>query len=259
MNREKDEWLSKAVKAELEAADLTRQEYDRCLAGIHEQIKERRFKMKFTKKKIAVVFAAALTVAALGTVTAVAAGKITSLVSWTSAEDQVSTIAELTENAKKRMDQVPNFPERFSNGLAFQKGSVVTVEGQDENNNPVSSYPEVMLSYGEKGSMNLSVQPHMDIFPEEKGQRQENYKGIQMGLSEDKFLFLPPDAQPSEEDLQLEKEGKLSISYGSSKEERQIFKNVRWTMDGMDYMIFTFDDIGMDDLVTMAKEVVDAQ
>ncbi len=64
--------------------------------------------MKFRKNKLAAAFTAMVIITVLGTVTAVAGGKITSLVSGT--DKDVKTITELRELSKDKMKASPKFP-----------------------------------------------------------------------------------------------------------------------------------------------------
>lgn len=259
MNSTQDDRLKQMIKAELESIGLSEEENSKCLYKIHNQIQERRKGMKFSKKKMVVLLTAALTVAVMGTVTAVAAGKITGLISSSSKDSVVDSAAKLADKAKETIGTAPKIPEAFANGLQFQSGEISIVDGVDENMNPVSSYPEMNARYGHNGKVVLSAYLHSDLLPEETkaSQKQEIYKNITLEANEDQYLFLPPDAEPSAEDLKLEEEGKLYISYGSQEEERQIFRSVKWVENDMVYLLFNFDDMELDQLIAMAKEVID--
>lgn len=254
-----DDRLKQRIKAELDAVGLSEEENSKCLTEIHNQIKERRIGMKFSKKKMVVLLTAALTVAVMGTVTAVAAGKITGLISSSSKEDAVYSVAELAEKAKGTIGTAPKIPESFTNGLQFKSGGITSVSGVDDNMNPVSSYSEMSARYGDNGNVVLSAHLYSDLIPEEAKapQRQEVHQGITIEANEDQYLFLPPDAEPSAEDLKLEEEGRLYISYGSQEEERQVFRSVKWVENDMVYLLFNFDDMELDQLISMAKEVID--
>ena len=47
------------------------------------------------------------------------------------------------------------------------------------------------------------------------------------------------------------------ISYGSDQEERKLFKSVNWSENGIDYQLFTFENIELNSMTAMAKEVID--
>jgi len=105
----------------------------------------------------------------------------------------------------------------------------------------------------------LASHVHQEALAEESdpASRQESYQGITVKSLEQQYLMLPGDGEVSEADKKLEAEGKLVISYGSSKEERKEFKTISWSEEGIDYLLFTFDDVKLDTLSGMAKEVID--
>lgn len=261
MDRILDDRLKHIIKTGLDPVKPDAQEEERCLAEIHWKIKERSGVMKFNKKKMIAVFSAVFTIMVMGTVTAVAAGKITSLVSSADRSEDVYSKDELVRLAGKQMGTVPKLVDGFSNGMAFKEGNITKVEGEDEDQNALVTYPEVYASYGENDKVSLSVHEQQDLIPQESHavKQQEIYQDIRLEASEDNCLFLPPDAKPSEEDLKLQEEGKLMISYGSSEEERKVFRYVSWSENGMDYMLYTFADMDLNDLTGMAKEVINAK
>ena len=78
-----------------------------------------------------------------------------------------------------------------------------------------------------------------------------------MNSSVMQYVFLPEGQEPSEEDKKLQEEGKLMISYGSDQEERKLFKSVNWSENGIDYTLFTFENVELNSMTAMAKEVID--
>jgi len=212
--------------------------------------------MKLKKNKLAAAFTAMVIITVLGTATAVAAGKITSLVSGT--DKNVNTITELREVSKDQMKASPKFPDKFSNGMAFVKGNISHVKGMDEDNNQVITYSEAYADYGNNPQVVLSSHVHQDSIPagDQAGQK-EVYQGVELNSAKVQYLFLPGEQEPSEEDKKLQEEGKLMISYGSDQEERKLFKSVNWSENGIDYLLFTFENVELNSLTAMAKEVID--
>ena len=190
----------------------------------------------------------------LGTATAVAAGKITSLVSGT--DKNVNTITELREVSKDKMKASPKLPDKFSNGMAFVKGNISHVKGMDEDNNQVITYSEAYAEYGNPRVV-LSSQVHQAILEENQSGQKEVYQGVELNSSVMQYVFLPEGQEPSEEDKKLQEEGKLMISYGSDQEERKLFKSVNWSENGIDYTLFTFENVELNSMTAMAKEVID--
>lgn len=257
MDKELDERLRDMLASGLDTVKMTDEADRRVLAGIHKQIKERSNIMKYPKKRMVVAIAAAILVT--GTITAVAAGKIVGLVSGGNANPEVQTVAELENIAAERLGGKVHIAEMLSDGSAFNGGSVVDVKGIDEGGNTVVSYPEIQAMYGAGGAISLSIERGAAGIPEASSPNQveETYNGVVLGAREDQYLFLPPDTTPSEEDLKLEEAGKLNISYGSSETERKSFKNVSWEKDGLKYLLFTFENKSLDDLINIAKAYID--
>ncbi|MDO5552088.1 MAG: hypothetical protein Q4F76_13010, partial [Lachnospiraceae bacterium] len=101
--------------------------------------------MKLSKKKMGIVLAAAMI--AVGTVTAVAAGRISYLRSGVSMNDVVTEASQLLGQAEKKLGQKPKVAEALGDGLQFSEGYVTDVDGIDEEGNRVDSYPEVYVHY----------------------------------------------------------------------------------------------------------------
>jgi hypothetical protein len=261
MDRISDDHLKHVIKAELDSIKPDAKRDQQRLWEIHKKISQRSGIMKFTKKKFATTVAAVVAITVMGTVTAVAAGKITGLISSTNRNDAIHSTTELVEHAKDQMGTAPKLVEAFSNGMAFKEGYISEVNGVDENNNQIISYPEMMANYGKNNEVMISSHMHQEGLAEESNAagKQEDYKNIQLTAMEDAYLFLPPDAEPSKEDQKLQEEGKLQISYGSSEEERKVFKSVKWSENGIDYLLFTFEDMQLNTLSSMAREVIDAK
>lgn len=258
MNRDMDAKLKERLASELDTVSMTEEADRRVLAGIHQQIEERGNIMKYPKRKMIVAIAAAIAVT--GTITAIAAGKIVGLVSGTNPSEAIVSVAELEGKAEQQLGTDLYIAEALSDGSAFKEGYVMDVKGMDEAGNMVTSYPEVTAMYGTSGRISLSVQKTNDMIPNAStpNQKEEEYNGILLGATEDQYLFLPPDVTPSEEDLKLQDEGKLYISYGSSQEERKVFRNVSWTKDGLQYLLYTYEDKSLDEMINMAKAYIDA-
>lgn len=258
MARNLEDDLRDVIKTELDTIEPDMDE-ERRLLEIHKKCNQRSGHMKFRRNKLAVTLTAIAFITVLGTVTAVAAGKITNLVSSSYSKDDIHSIEELRKQASDQMKASPKIIETFSNGLKFQLGYISQVKGMDENSNQVIAYPETYASFGDNGQVTLASHVHQEALAEESNleSNQESYQGITLKAMKQQYLMLPGDAVASEADLKLEKEGKLAISYGSTKEERKEFKTISWSEEGIDYLLFTFEDVKLDALSGMAKEVID--
>ncbi len=255
MARTSEEQLKRFINTELDSITPDMDEELRLLE-IHKKLNKRSNCMKFKKNKLAAAFTAMVIITVLGSVTAVAAGKITSLVSGT--DKNVNTITELREVSKDKMQASPKFPDKFSNGMAFVKGNISKVKGMDEDNNQVITYSEAYADYGNNPQVVLSSQVHQDaISSENEPGQKEVYQGIELKSAEMPYVFLPEGQEPSEEDKKLQEEGKMMISYGSDQEERKLLKSVNWSENGIDYTLFTFENVELNSMTSMAKEVID--
>ncbi|MDR1771759.1 MAG: hypothetical protein LBS02_14170 [Hungatella sp.] len=261
MDNFRDDRLKQIIKTGLDQVKPDAQAENRCLREIHKKIEMRSGIMKFNKKRMVAALAAVCTITVMGTVTAIAGGKITGLLSYTSRDEMVHSKAELIQLAESQMGTAPKLVDAFSNGLSFNEGSITKIEGRDENQNSLISYPELYIGYGKNNRVALDIYEYQDMIPQGSSavKKQDVYQDITLKAFEDNYLFLPPDATPSAEDTKLEEEGKLMISYGSDKEERKVYRYVSWSENGMEYSLSSFDDLSCDDLIGMAKEVIDAK
>jgi len=136
MARNLEDDLRDMIKTELDTIEPDIDE-ERRLLEIHKKLNHRSGHMKFKRNKLAVTLTAIAVITVLGTVTAVAAGKITSLVSSSYSDDDIRSIEELRKQANDQMKASPKIIETFSNGVKFQKGYITQVKGMDENSNQV--------------------------------------------------------------------------------------------------------------------------
>ena len=256
MNKKWESQIKQSIKKDIESIEFSQLDQNRILTQIHDNKEMRRQNMRAGKKKFAVIFAAVLV--AMGTITAIGAGKVTSLISSVGVEDEIYSVAEFKAEAKKQMGADIKVPETLMGGNTFEHGTVISVVAMDEQGNKVGSYPNASAHYEGSDGIVLGVMRAADRTSENESsdQVQQDYQGITLRGKEDAYLFLPPDAQPSEADLQLQEEGKLMISYGSDTEQREVFKHVGWTDGELDYMLYTFGDVEMTELMGMAKEVI---
>ena len=115
-----------------ESLEVTSADEERMKRSVHQRIEEESGMRKWSARKIAVVAAAACV---LGSMTAVAAGKITH-VSSHSYHTNDFTYEKLGET-EERLGFATKAPEAFSNGYRFSVGVPVEQSGMDEEGNPV--------------------------------------------------------------------------------------------------------------------------
>lgn len=257
MRNQFDEMLNETLHELGNATILTEEQQNAILENIHTQIEERRFQMKFNKSKKILIAAAAIMV--LGTVTVIGAGKISGYRSGVNVEEIDFTNASELSKAEDLMGAAPKAPQEFKNGIKFKAGYMVDVEVYDEAGITIGTYPQVSIDYS--NLLFLSIEKPLD--EEELNHpliKSETYQSVELCGYEDAYLFLPPDVEPGEADLKREAEGRLYISYGSSEEERKTFRYIQWKEEGLTYLLSTFsEDYSMDELMIMAKEVVDVK
>lgn len=246
------------------AHGLSPAEEERLLKNIHADIEKRSRGMKIYGKKKAVLIAAAVMVC--GTITAIGAGKITSLHSSVNTRNVTYKTAEEVKE-ETRLGEAPKAVGQFAgNGISLKEGYFVPVEGQDESGTVVSTYPSVSLVYDKDISLTIEKLPaeleaEWESAAEEPDlQLTESYNGITIKTYEYEYLFLPPDERPSEEEAALEAEGKLVISYGTDEAERKTYRNAQWKDGGLTYQLSTFNtEFTAETLAAMAKEIIDAE
>lgn len=268
MNAEWEKEMKNQLIQEVSAIDFPEEMEEKILDGVHRQIRKRRKKMRKGKTYTKVILAAALVI--IGTVTAIGAGKVAYYSSGHSINDEVHDFAELTAKAKGQLGENLHFPENLAEGISFSRGIVVQVEAKDEEHNVVETFPEANVYYlTEEGkSINLSVSKSANLplsksleeaVEKEEVELAETYQEILISGKSDPYLFLPPDQKPSAEEQQLEAEGKLFISYGSSEIERAVFTSVSWDEGGLHYLMHTFEDVELRELIELAKNVIDSE
>lgn len=229
----------------------------RMLEDIHEQIQERsRIMRKITGKRI-VLAAAVMAVLAGGM--AIGAGKIASLSSH-HYMDQVDFYS--AEEVMKNTDlgSTAKAVDTFADGTKFRKAYRIDVDAKDSGGTIVGSYPEINIVYDH--NLNLDILKPLGGMEENSYPviLEEEYNGIPIQIKQMEYLFLPPDAQPSEEDQKRKEEGTLEISYGTDKEERTVFLSASWEEEGLTYLLFTMEG-GHDkeELMQKAKEIINVK
>lgn len=243
----------------VEKASMSEDRQARMLEEIHMEIQERSRKnmRRLSGKKIGMAVAL---IAVLAATTAIGAGKIANLQSGHNPDEIDYASAQAVMESTVLHGNVKAV-EAFQDGARFESGYSMEVEGLDENGNKVGSYPEIMVMY--EGGLTLGIlNPPTDMAEENTYPVvcSETYTEVPVQVTKMEYLFLPPDAQPSEEDVKRNEEGKLEISYGTDKEERKVFLGAQWQEDGLRYLLFTMEDgADAEALLGKAKEIIDVE
>lgn len=218
-------------------------------------------------KRLTVGVAAAL---CLTTVGAFARGQLAGLASSLNTDEMRFSVEQLQKDTAKIADGL-EIPETLA-GYNFQKGAITYVDKLDEEGNRFGTYPELMADYGtsvnaDGTALAYTARAYDEELDGEKAEKGQYYEGqpreeremdgVTVSYQADRYLFLPPDAQPTAEEAELEAKGELYISYGSDAREEQTFQNVTWQKDGVVYQVFTYDDsVTADDLFAAAADAL---
>ena len=249
-----DEALRRSLREGIQGISWTEQQEDDRLRKIHKAIEERSRTMDLHGKKMVVAVAAALAVT--GSITAIAAGKITAFYSSTNLNEAITSPKELEAQGRGKLGDGLIVAEQLADGTAFERGFLIEVEGRGEEDAVLITYPTVSMEYGD---VFMDVARTQDLQTEEGGEPdyQETYQGVVLEGTEDPYLFLPPDEKPTAEEEALEAAGELYISYGSVQREESVYKNISWEKDGLHYLMMTSGDRGLEELAGVAKGYLD--
>lgn len=206
-------------------------------------------------KKIAVGLVA---VACIATVGAVARGQIAGLMSSTYLTKQVYNISELNNDADKISDKI-SLPDKL-NGYNFKSGNIEKINKIDENINIIGEYPELYANYGDLTVTVHKYDEEIDgtEYTLQKGQSEEtkDINGVSVYCHTDKYLSVPPEYEPTDEEKQMEENNEMFISYGSDSREEQIFTSAQWEQNGLVYNIFTFSDVNFQTMFEIAEQII---
>lgn len=272
-----DVCIREALNRKADTLKPSSEDAGRMCAVIHERIKEEeKMTRRWSIKKAA---AAAAAVCALGTITAVAAGKATQSISHSDLREEVREYSK-AEELRDRLGENVKMPETFSNGYSFLAAVPSHDQGLDEEGNVVAQGENLNVVYGKEGmaDVNLDIQI-TPVYGEAaagetaagemaageaafgevaSGDLVFRHGDVVLSYSCDQYLFLPPDQKPSEEDQAREAAGELYISYGSSEEQRKESSYITWSDDGMIYMLLSFDNtMTPEEFAGMAGEIID--
>lgn len=257
MSRPLDEAIKEGLRAEAGSIRFTEEQSSKVLNNIHNQNRRKITKMEKKMGNGKRILIAAAAIAVMGSITVLGAGKV---VGWNSVINKNKVDfknAQEVLKAEDKLGAVPKVPQQFLNGIAFDSGYLIMVDGVDENDNIVESHPEVSVFYDKDISLDITPISTGITDGEPRAELSRQIGDISMNAYAVDFLFLPPDASPTAEDQALEEAGKLQISYGTETEERQTFRYVTWTEDGLAYSLFTSNvDFGLEELLNMAEEVL---
>lgn len=217
--------------------------------------------MKFSVKK---VVAAAAAIALIGSMTAMAAGRLASREAHSDLRDQVTDYSKLNRIEAEAGFVFPAV-EEFSNGFRFVSAVPSDNSDYDEEGNVLSSYKGVALNYTD-GSQDVSVYIYQSrsyddgnasnapgITPVWEGEKD----GLNLRVTRTVFKFVPPDYELTQEDLAAQESGSVVFSYGSSSVREQVSYNCVLEKGGLSYDLLGFDlTMEPEELAGMAAELL---
>lgn len=252
---------------ELHFSDIQRERLIKSLSDANEEKNGGFMKAKFNIKKVSVA-AAACCILVGGT--AFAAGHVASIVSSNRVLTQTSEFDKLEKlEADANIDVTA--VESFSNGYVFDYMEIKDMQTYDEEQNKLQDYSGISIQYinPDLPDVYVDMSPvidedhHVDENSEvaAKAQLSRTVGDIDIYYSQDEYLFLPESEEetgPSEEEkLREETDDHFYISYGTDERETQFISNVTFEMDGVVYVIGSFDNtLSGEEFLQMAEEIV---
>lgn len=158
--------------------------------------------------------------------------------------------------AEKRLGLAVTVPERFENGLAFERMTLQYTEVTDDAGETVETFPELNVYYG-AGGKRLSL----DIMAERPQLHNGEWTtrecgGVTLWCQAFTYLAVPESYCPSEEEKARVESGELMIGYGASEVQRMESSFVQFKLGGALYNLLSMDGTDVEALCTMAEEII---
>ena len=221
---------------------------------------ERRKRPMLKSKKMRTVLIAAIAVMALSISAFAASGVITmwNSHSWAKAEyDTLPTV----EQTIKDVGYAAKLIEEFSNGYAFQEGSIVDNDLVDEGGHSAESFKSLTFTYAKDGDeVWFSQDKYESDLGEASGDVAATVDGIDVMYFSYNNKLVPPDYELTDEDKAAEEDGVLVFSYGSDDVTTQVVQCVFWQEGDVHYTLTQMDGaLSAEELVAMAAEAIQAK
>lgn len=228
----------------------------RIRAKVYEAIEEERNMKHKNWKKVAVAVAA---ICIMGSITAVALTK-PKYFSSHSSHNEVVTDYEEAKKMQAGFDGAVKVVEKFSNGYEFKEAVPKYESAHDEEHNVLETGTGMSFTYEKDGQPDVILSADRMSWPEENADESMTLEdGTELRFQRMENKFVPPDYEPTEEELKLQEEGKLNIGYGSSEIQTMVSASVTWKQDDVRYCLFTFNEnMTAEEFLQMAKEVAEA-
>lgn len=152
-------------------------------------------------------------------------------------------------------------PEFIGKGFAFKGGNTVKTEGKDDEGNTVMETDDFIADYTDKEGRNVTIR--MSQIPyDREGREATNIRmidGITVNYDFDEYLILPDECCKLDDETKERKENDshFFVNYGETeKTENLFYSTVTFEKDGVSYEISSFDDVGEEELFSMAQELI---
>ena len=234
----------------------TPEEFHKSVNSALEKIAEREETNMSRSIGIRKIVVAAAVVAAFG-VTAIAAMKAAGLESHTDLRDAVYSVSEIQELSDDE-DFGVKYIDEFSNGYKFEVGYPSVGKATDADGNTIKEYTSFAVEYKNGDSeIVFFTEPNADVVDMPTDCETVDVDGTTVYTMEDKYKFVPPDYEMTEQDKEDEASGKYIFSYGTDEVEIQNVKQVMWKEGSVICTILEqTGTLDMDELVSMAEEVM---
>lgn len=230
--------------------------------------KERGFlNMKFGFLKAKTVLAAGLIcIATIGTV---GVGASSGLI-WYGGSDTRKEITEFPKEniVEKRVGFSPKYVESFSNGFKFESFNSSHMDLKNDTKDTITSTKSADFYYTRDGSsenqyLNFSAEKVEEQYADSHkfSDYAVEYKGLKIYYYPHKYKAVPDGYKVTEEEQKMIDDGTLQVGYGDpeSEIEEHNIQSVSWYEDGIEYLImnWNYDDLTKDQMIDMAKQVID--
>lgn len=227
--------------------------------------KKDEYMKKWSFPKVAAI---AVTCLMITGVTTLAVSKITVINSNSGSDYDYNSIAEMTTAQSdikgNRNKTMPEFPESIGDGYSFDGGNITHENGMDDTGNTIETWDNLDGTYKNYSGNTLYLSmSYMSLYDDENAPVDTEVRtinGITVNYNYDEYLFLPADDEEKETESdikeRLDNDEHFHVSYGSDKPETKYSSSVSFVKDGINFSIYSYDDVSADELFSIAEELI---
>lgn len=215
---------------------------------------ERKEGISMKRKNVTRLLVAAA-VAAVMAVTAIAGGRMLMISSHSYHSDDFRKLPAASW-AEEKIGAEPKLLGEFSNGYAFDHGSIRENEFESEGNSRTHAYTSLNLTYAkEDDRVDLSMDGVSQSMPTDAARIEQD--GLTLYYTSYTNKIVPTDYDETAEDKAAVESGELVISWGADEVEVMEFQGLSWEQDGVRYLLYGHDmALDRDGLAAMACELM---